>query len=86
MIAAHKKHHISYYAVVGLIQLVGLILIIWAGGNKQIQMMYVVLMTLLYVAWGLVHHKIHHDLHAKVVIEYVLMGSLGIAIMYFLLQ
>lgn len=86
MISAHKKHHLSYYGIVGLIQLAGLILIILAGGDKQMQMMYVVLMTLLYVAWGLIHHKIHHDLHAKVVIEYVLMGTLGISIMYFLLQ
>jgi len=81
---SHK--HSYYYLLVGLIQVVGLLLVIAAGGNKQIQLTFIVLIAVLYVFWGVIHHKIHHDLHTKIVVEYVAMASLGIALMYLLLQ
>lgn len=80
------RRHRFYLGSLLLIQLFCLLLILAANGNEALQMKFVVLAALAYVIWGFVHHKIHHDLHAKVVIEYVLMGFLGIAIIYFLLQ
>ena len=33
-----------------------------------------------YVVWGIIHHYIHEDLHASVVIEYILVASLGLVV------
>lgn len=81
-----NRNHIYYYLFAGIIQIIGLLIIINAGGHRQIQLAYVVLISIFYVFWGIIHHRIHHDLHTKVVLEYVLMAALGIALMYFLLQ
>lgn len=80
------RKHMHYYLLVGFIQIIGLVIILNLGGNKQLQLAYIVLISCMYVLWGVIHHKIHHDLHTKVVVEYILMGSLAIALMYFLLQ
>lgn len=33
-----------------------------------------------YIAWGIVHHKLHHDLYLAVIIEYVAVAALGAVI------
>lgn len=80
------KEHLIYYAIAALIQLVGLVLITFYATTQEIQMSVVVLMTLVFVLWALAHHYFHHDLHPRVVIEYVLMGSVGITLTYFVLS
>jgi hypothetical protein len=61
-------------------------LVLSAVGNKNLQMAYIVLTTFLYIVWGIVHHYIHHDVHPRIVLEYILMGSFGISVMFFLLH
>lgn len=79
------KKHLWYYATTVLIEGLGLVLVLLARGEKQLQLSFVVLMGFFYVIWGVAHHIIHHNLYAKVVLEYVLIASLGIALMYFVL-
>ena len=38
-----------------------------------------------YVAWGIVHHKLHNNLYLAVVVEYVLVASLGLIIVFSLI-
>ena len=38
-----------------------------------------------YVAWGVVHHSIHRDLHLSVVVEYIVVAALGLVIVFSLL-
>ena len=38
-----------------------------------------------YVAWGVVHHSIHKDLHISVVVEYMAVAALGLVIVFSLL-
>lgn len=80
------RRHAFYYISLLLIEVIGFILIISANGQKSLQMTYVVLLAGVYIVWGLVHHKLHHDLQSKIVLEYVLMGSLGVTILFFLLH
>ena len=35
-----------------------------------------------YVIWGLIHHKIHHDLTFSVVVEYLVIAILGLTIIF----
>lgn len=49
-------------------------------------MLAVVITSLFYVGWGILHHFVHHDLNAKIVVEYVLIGSLGMTVVLFIIK
>jgi hypothetical protein len=38
-----------------------------------------------FVAWGIVHHWLHEDLHPKVVLEYIITSFLAALILLFML-
>lgn len=80
------KKHSLYYSLLISVLIGGLFFIVGAKADKSLQLNTFILITIFYISIGIVHHKLEHDLHTKVVIEYVLMGLLGIAIMLFLLQ
>lgn len=79
------KKHIVYYVGLFIVLLSGLFLILQTLHDLNIVMVITLFLSLFYVAWGILHHFIHHDIHAKVVIEYVLIGILGISAVYFTL-
>lgn len=79
-----EKHKIYYFCLV-LILASGLLLVRLAP-NKQIQSVFVVMIALFYFLFGSLHHIKNHDFRAKVVIEYALIASLGIASILFLLK
>ena len=37
-------------------------------------------LALAYVAWGIIHHAIHRDLYLSVVVEYIVVASLGLVV------
>ncbi len=49
--------------------------------ERAFQMAVAIGLALAYVAWGIIHHAIHRDLHLSVVIEYVVVASLGLVVM-----
>lgn len=81
-----KRKHFWYYTLLASVLMLGLFLIVGIKIDKTFQLLAFIGITLAYIVIGIVHHKTEHDLHTKVVIEYILMGLLGIAIMFFLLQ
>jgi presenilin-like A22 family membrane protease len=80
-----KTSHISYYIFLLVILFFGFILASLSA-NRQMQIAIIVLTTIFYVIWGIFHHLINHDLTAKIVIEYILIGSLGLTVILFLLK
>lgn len=54
--------------------------------NRQVQMIVVVLTAFIYIIWGLIHHYLNHDLKTRIVIEYIVVGGLGISVIFFLLK
>jgi len=78
--------HRGYYLILAGMQIVGFVLVINAGYDKTLVFSYVVLSTFFYMLWAYVHHFIHHDLSTKIVLEYMLMGVLGISVMFFFLR
>jgi len=81
-----RKKHFWYYALLFGVLAFGLFSILGIKADKASQLLIFIGITLAYITVGIAHHKTEHDLHIKVVIEYILMGLLGIAIMFFLLQ
>lgn len=80
------KKHWLYYAILLVAEGVGLILLSLATYNKPLQLLIVMLMSVIYVFSAIVHHYLTHDVHPKIVVEYILMGALGISITFFLLR
>ncbi len=81
-----NKNHVAYYFLLSAILLGGLSLVLAVAPDRQAQMMIVVGLGFLYVLVGVIHHLINHDLVAKIVIEYVLIASLGIAAAFFIFK
>ncbi len=82
-----KKIHDHLPYVLSLITIIvlGILLALQFSYSKQAQMLVVVIITFLYVGIGLFHHKENHDLTSKIVVEYTLIGALGMTIVSFLL-
>ena len=82
-----KKHknHLEYYACLGIILLTGFLLAIQFT-HKTNQMFTVVVIAFFYVLWGILHHILHHNINTKIVIEYIIISSLGMTVVLFLLQ
>jgi len=48
--------------------------------SKTMQIMVGILLSVLYVAWGMIHHALEGDLYPKVVIEYLLVGAIAVTL------
>lgn len=79
MMMQNFKKHIGYYIVFSLVQLLGLALVLLASGNRQIQLFAILATTGFYFIFAVIHHMLDHDLTAKIVIEYALVGCLGLS-------
>jgi intracellular septation protein A len=80
------KAHLGYYTVFLLMAVLGFYLLLANASSEQGRMTIVVLLAFFYVVWGLLHHYVHHDISTKIVLEYVLVGALGISVIFFLLK
>ena len=80
------KKHLGYYLSLITILVLGLVLVLLASPNIDLQVIITLLTVFFYILWGLFHHLTNHELTAKIVIEYVLVGVLGVSILFFLLM
>lgn len=80
------KKHLGYYLSLITILVLGLVLVLLASPNIDLQVIITLLTVFFYILWGLFHHLTNHELTVKIVIEYVLVGVLGVSILFFLLM
>ncbi|HXS15277.1 MAG TPA: hypothetical protein VN711_04055 [Candidatus Saccharimonadales bacterium] len=80
------KKHLGYYVSFLLILAGGVFLVYQSQGDKMLQLDFVILLSLAYVVWGLLHHFVHHSMSIKVVIEYIVVALLGIAVVFFVIN
>ncbi len=73
------KHLLHYLPLVGVL-LAGPFAFWVFSYNRALQIVIAVTMAIFYVAWGVIHHAIHKDLHLSTVLEYVVIASLGLII------
>ncbi|OGG29996.1 hypothetical protein A2973_05105 [Candidatus Gottesmanbacteria bacterium RIFCSPLOWO2_01_FULL_49_10] len=78
MMRAHVFHFIVLFAII----LGGGFVFWYAQGMRELQIATGIITVLGYVIWGIVHHAIQGDLHRKVVVEYVLLGSIAIILLF----
>jgi hypothetical protein len=79
------KKHVGYYVSLIAILSFGLVLIFSTRSNIVMQSFAILLTVTFYVFWGLLHHLINHELSLRIVVEYILIGALGISILFFML-
>ncbi len=80
------KKHLDYYFSLFLILFSGLLLILISSPNIKMQSIILLLTIVFYVILGLIHHFINHELTPKIMIEYVLIGLLGVSILFFFIM
>ena len=80
------KKHLGYYISLILILSFGLIAILLANPDIKMQSVIIFMTVFFYILWGMVHHLINHELTLRIVIEYVLIGALGMSILFFALM
>jgi hypothetical protein len=79
------KKHVGYYVSLIAILSFGLVLIFSTRSNIVMQSFAILLTVTFYIFWGLLHHLINHELSLRIVVEYILIGALGISILFFML-
>lgn len=84
MLKRISEHAVYYIFLVGILGLG--FLLASSSSDKGFQIGVVVAITFFYVLWGILHHLMNHDLHAKIVVEYILIGIFGLTTIYFLLS
>lgn len=62
-----------------------IILALMAGGNKDSIKKVVIGLSILYVLWGIFHHKNERSLRKEIVLEYILIALLGASLVIGLL-
>lgn len=78
-----RKNHINYYLIEATILGLGFFITYSLGTFSQ-QVVGLIGVVLLYCIMGLVHHKIDHDMHPKIVLEYILISILVVSVFIFL--
>ncbi len=80
-IAKHLPH---YLPLLGIFTLAVVAFVI-SSYDRYFLMGVSIAVAASYVAWGVVHHSIHRDLHLSVVVEYIVVAALGLVIVFSLL-
>ena len=84
-----KNNHIShllYFMSQAVMLGVGLLLILSSSYDSQIQILAIFLTTFFYVFLGILHHGVHHNLTARIMVEYILFGALGLTCILLILR
>ena len=79
-------NHFGYYFFLITILGLGLLVVLMLNPNRNLQMLTVIGISIIYAVIGILHHLINHDLVGKIVVEYVLIAMLGIATAFFILR
>lgn len=72
--------HPLHYANLVSMMLVGLWGLFWFNYSRTMQLSIATTMAIVYVTWGIIHHKQHNDLHLKIVAEYLLVALLAVLV------
>lgn len=83
MIKKHLLKHIHYYVALLVMQVIGFLVMLSLNGNHDLQITMIIVSTIGYVAWAILHQRLEHNLTSKIVVEYMLFGAFGIIVSLF---
>lgn len=76
--------HQLYYLLELLALILGFFLVFLLSPNFTLQLLAMGIILSLYTIIGIVHHRLHHVLKSKVVVEYILVSAVLFAAFLFL--
>lgn len=76
-----KNARLLQYAVLACILAAGIGTYYYVRQSPILQMVVGVIISVSYMIWGIIYHTLQKDLHRKVVIEYILIGSIAIVLL-----
>ena len=76
--------HMVYHLLQVFILILGLVAFIKLEGELRLGVLMLAIFS--YIVTAVVHQSVNHNLHSKIVIEYVLMGALSASIIFFVLK
>lgn len=79
--STHLPHYLSLFGIFA----VGLVGFLLFSYDRAFQIAIIVAVAISYVAWGIIHHYLHRDLHLSVVIEYIAVAIIGLVIVFSLI-
>jgi len=79
------KDHLTHYLILLSIFAFGIFFFLYFSYNRSIQAWCVVMTSVSYFLWGMVHHYLEKNLYLKVIIEYFLVALLGAGLVISLL-
>lgn len=74
-----KKHSLYYFSLF-LVFSIGIALFFQMSQDRQAQLTILTILTLFYILYGILHHLVNHDLNIKIVVEYLLIGGVGVSL------
>lgn len=74
--------HLPHYTTLFSILLAGFAGLVLFSYDRNFQIAVAMATAVSYVAWGIVHHLVHKDLHLETVIEYIAIAALGLIILF----
>ncbi len=77
--------HLPHFLLLAGILFAGFAGLILFSHNSKFQGAVALATASAYVAWGIMHHYLHKDLHWEVFVEYVAVAALGLAILFSLI-
>lgn len=80
-ISKHLSHYIPLFGVLAF----GFIGFLLFSYDRVFQIATAISTALAYVLWGVVHHYIHRDLNVSVIVEYLVIASLGLVVIFSLI-
>ena len=80
-VTRHLQHYISLLAIVG-VSLWGFLSF---PKDKTFQSAIAIAFGVAFVAWGIIHHHIHEELHSRIIWEYIATAVLGVVVLLFVL-
>ncbi len=78
-----RRNHINYYIIETCILGLGFF-VVYSFESVNAQMIGLVGVVILYMVMGLVHHYLDHDMHIKIMLEYIIISTLIISLFIFL--
>lgn len=72
--------HISHYAVLLILMVTGLVIASLTGRDTIFHTLILISIAAAYFIWGLIHSALEGELHSEIILEYLLFGLLGLAL------
>lgn len=80
-VTKHLQHYLPLFAILSA----GFLGFSYFSYDPTFRIVIVMAVAASYVSWGIIHHFLHKDLHASIVLEYLAIASLGTTVLAFLI-